>query len=194
MSVINVKHKHIFIHIPKCAGWSMEVLPFIGGRGHASLHQISKQPNFNRKFFKWCFIRNPYDRIASTYFAMGGGTPTEIEVKKKHPTFKQFLMNVQLYLPDTVNFKTKYDGMTQILHILPLDYYIISDNTTMDFIGKYEHLHRDWNTVCDNLNIKHSLPHKNKTKNRKDYFKLYDSEMKDVIETIYKSELEKYYG
>lgn len=38
MSCVNHNYKHIYIHIPKNAGSSIEQRPYVGGDGHLTLH------------------------------------------------------------------------------------------------------------------------------------------------------------
>ena len=67
MSNYNKKLNHIFIHIPKTAGSSMENQPWVGGRGHLRIQAFAEQGLDIEKIFVWCFVRNPYDRLVSAY-------------------------------------------------------------------------------------------------------------------------------
>jgi len=192
MSFINVEYKNMFIHIPKCAGSSMEHLYFVGGNGHINFYNISKESNFNPNFIKWAFIRNPYTRIASAYY----GTKIQTYVQKKmfseSKTFKDFVLNLYKFLPEKIDYKIKYELSKQFYHILPLNYFINHDQYKLDFIGKYENLQEDWKKLTNLLKVDQQLPHLNATKNKKDYMSLYDEEMKKVIKDIYKDDFNYY--
>ena len=49
-----------------------------------------------------------------------------------------------------------------------------SGKIIVDFIGRYENLSEDFQTICDKLKIDASLPHANKSQ-RKTYQQYYDS-------------------
>src|SRR6058998_3689210 len=69
MSVVNHESKVIFIHVPKAAGTPMEEKPFIGGGGHDSILRFkwTLTPEIFSTYFKFGFVRNPWDRLVSTY-------------------------------------------------------------------------------------------------------------------------------
>ena len=67
MSAINDEFKHIFIHNPKVAGSWMEEKDFVGGSAHQSIYGYHKEGVNIEKYFKWMFVRNPYDRLVSSF-------------------------------------------------------------------------------------------------------------------------------
>jgi hypothetical protein len=71
--MISFNKKLIFIHIPKCGGTSMEkfILDNIDDKSIETKHfnidmYKSTYQNIN-SYFKFCIIRNPYDRFLSLY-------------------------------------------------------------------------------------------------------------------------------
>ena len=76
MSICNLENNVIFIHVPKTGGTSMEHNSFIGGGGHRDIRfykrifllTFSGLPAWE-DIFKFGFVRNPYDRLASAYTA-----------------------------------------------------------------------------------------------------------------------------
>ena len=67
MSTLNHQYRHFFVHVPKCAGTSMERMPFVGGQMHMTARQLARlaPPDY----FGWGFVRNPYDRLVACYHA-----------------------------------------------------------------------------------------------------------------------------
>ena len=62
--------KTIFIHIPKTAGISIikSVYGDVTLGGHRSMYFYSRIFNLNKeKYFSFCFVRNPFDRLYSSY-------------------------------------------------------------------------------------------------------------------------------
>jgi len=198
MSNINIKYKNVFVHIPKCAGTSMEKVYFVGGGGHSSLDVCSKDHRFDEDYLKWTFIRNPFDRIASAYFKHFNIPNSKNDIGIKNNSFKEFIINIEKFIPIDYHYSKDhykvYDVKKYAPQILPIDYYILSDNTEMDFIGKVENIQEDWKKLCKLLGVKQvKLPHINKTSNKQKYQKLYDNEMKNVIEKTYKYEIKRFY-
>lgn len=94
------KAKAIFVHIPKCAGISVNKALFdsIGG-GHTTLDQYINifPPALFKSYFKFTFVRNPWDRVVSAYtFLQKGGLNNwdnefyEREIKQ-YDSFKAFV-------------------------------------------------------------------------------------------------------
>ena len=77
-------YKCIFVHIPKNAGISVSYTLF-GNTGGSHRKLIDYERVFGRrivkKYFKFAFIRNPWDRLVSTYFFLINGGLTERDKK-----------------------------------------------------------------------------------------------------------------
>jgi len=98
-------------------------------------------------FFKFSFVRNPWDRILSEY---------RYRNYFHHRSFRDFVLNK---LP-----QPGWDD--QYRHVMP-QYDMLHDregNLLVDFIGRFETLQADFDTVCERLGISDSsLPHRNKS-------------------------------
>jgi hypothetical protein len=88
----------IFIHIPKAAGTSVALTLFEQGSRHVPwFDYYYANPEKFRSYYKFSFIRNPWDRLASTYFFLqrGGMDPQDAAWAeanlKDYPTFESFV-------------------------------------------------------------------------------------------------------
>jgi len=141
-----------------------------------------------KDYFKFAFVRNPYDRLVSCYNdkIFNGRKNEDIILKNNfyvNMPFKEFVKKV-FSIPD----------LRADQHIRS-QYYSLTDekgNLLVDFIGKFENLEKDYKFVCKKIGIKNpkSLPHKNKSKRKNDYRQYYDEEARKIVEKRYKKDLE----
>ncbi len=190
--MIDHDHKFIFVHIPKTAGTSMEVALadawnneqkyFVGKNDHLdvwtthfSIKQILEVHSEAQGYFKFCFVRNTWDRLLSAYmFRHHHHTMTD---KRKYKSLKAFIKN---------------DGRTGNTHTHSQLKFILGDNgkINMNFIGRYENLENDFKTVCDRIGIQRQLPRSHyKSTKREHYSRYYDQETVDLVYKKYKTEI-----
>ena len=187
--MISHNYKYIFIHVPKCAGTSIEkyllnlegikrperlsLLPQniqnqyhldSGIKGHAFHEEFDI--TFREKYFSFTFVRNPFDKVASEY---------NWDPQFKNISFLEFLKTPKNWNIRHVNKQVEF-----------IDKHI-------DFIGRFENLQEDFETVCDIIEIpRQELPHKNKSKH-KHYTEYYDDETKQIVAEQYAKDIE-YFG
>lgn len=180
MSVVNRKNKHIFVHVPKTAGTSMERTPFVGGNGHESARSIRDRLGEEefRSFFSWGFVRNPFDRLVSVFHAIHQhpdqcGVRDEVTVD-----FTKFIQNVP---------------KLSFTHVRSMSYYLCDPEgkVLVDFVGRYETLQQDWDFVCTRLRQAAVLGHKNKTEHD-NFWSYYDEEALQIVSEHYRSDFENF--
>jgi len=203
MSNINHNVKSIFIHIPKCAGSSMEALPWNKGSGHKTLQSFheDKIKNFG-SYYKWCFVRNPWDRAVSAW-------DTCPEVKKGGvDTFKKFVNILYKERHKIQNLPfirwTKRDmpilGLpVQRIHFYPMLPMIkINGQVAVDYIGRFENLKQDWRRITGIFNRWNKLPEHNRRKNRRKkplvppYQQFYTKDLIDKVAEIYREDIKAF--
>ena len=196
--MISHKHKFIFIHIPKCAGTSIEQSLFGKvyvewdqerkiWKQHATASQIREYycENYNN-YYSFTFVRNPWDKIVSDYFWI----QRNLKIKD---SFKNYLILKGKFDDSRLRFppesrRTRYD------HIIPQCDFLLDDKgeAMVKFIGRFESIQGDFDTVCDKIGIpRQQLPHKNKTKH-KHYTEYYDDETRRIIAEKYAKDIEHF--
>ena len=172
----------LFIHIPKCAGVSIE--NFFGWKGlrHETLQPYANENPIEllESCFKFVFVRNPWDRMVSWYFKHSG----ELYEPKTKEGFlswvKQGMPNHWKVVDKTDWRERNWDGSNDALS--SLDFLENDKNIEIDFIGKVETIDEDMKTICEKLNINYNkLSHTNKS-NRNHYREYYDEDAKKIVE------------
>ena len=159
--------KSIFIHIPKAAGSSV-CLSLYGNLagGHTPMDQyrvIFAKQEFN-KYFKFTFVRNPWDRLYSayTFLKTGGLNQDDKEWSAKNlarlQNFEDFVLNwlspTNLY--SYIHFKPQLD-------LLMIPY---TKKMPLNYVGFFENLQSDFEYIKRIVNPDASLKHDNKTQSR----------------------------
>lgn len=176
--------KLVFFHIPKAAGKSLATAIYGKDINHFTYRQVSQQLDL-RDYYTFSFVRNPWDRMVSAYKFLcrgGWGKVDEFWVESRKPylaTYSEFLRYVAHH-------------PREMVHFLPQTYWISDKNSkiTIHFIGKFEHLHRDYEALCSILQIKNALPHMNASQRKKDYRSYYKTTKDiEIIDYLYKSDI-----
>jgi len=181
--------KAIFIHVPKAAGMSISSALFETEVGHLRLrdYQLADEEKFQR-YFKFAFVRNPWDRIVSAYVYLSrGGMPKyryDLAFKKKvmDPcrSFEQFVM-------EWVDEKNIYKHA----HFVP-QYRFVTDkegHVALDFLGRFETLEEDFQEICGRLGIRREIKTVN-VSGHAHYSTYYtNNEMIEKVERIYAKDI-----
>ena len=187
----------IFIWIPKTGGLSIfDALKKHGGRkhlafgrgpferngittyGHISLRHLIAKNYISQKFadnaFKFCFIRNPYDRAVSLW--------AYLRLKNyiiSSWSFKRFCHRlIERRVPEIGLHNTR--GLS---HCNPQVRWI--KGIGLVTIGRFENLQNDFDSIMDELELPHiQLGHRNKSKHG-DYRQYYDTESQQIVRHVY---------
>jgi hypothetical protein len=213
--LISHSHQFIFFHVPKVAGLSIaDALkdyvkepekfkvarpPEKSANGepnpmyemwkslllHAKARDAQKELSSEvfDKYYKFAFVRNPWDwQISMYHFILQDSTNLLYKKVKPMSGFEEFLdwvINTK-----TLNIYPK--GATKLQKDILTDK---EGHLLVDFVGRYETLARDFQSVCQKLNLKTSLPHVHKSKH-KDYRSYYNDETKAIVAEHFKVDIE----
>ena len=182
------KHQCIFIHIPKAAGTSIRsnLGALSKTRDHFGydVYQAYNPIRFEC-YFKFSFVRNPWDRLVSVYeyLRQGGNGKSDSALSEQvrmYGTFNQFANNV-------------LTGQgTQLIKLLrPQVSYLCNPEGELmvDFVGRFESLEADFRHVTRVLKIKGSIEHLNKGTAR-DFREYYDDDTIELVQRTYSADVE----
>lgn len=125
----------LFIHIPKTGGVSIQNS---GAKMQCYGHTLAKDiPDIN-DYFSFTFVRNPYDRLVSTYYFY---LYQYEKIKKKN--LRPIMRQIRSF-GSFASFVEHLDEVSDI-QIIPQSDFITKD---VDFIGAFENLKDDWEFIC----------------------------------------------
>lgn len=188
--IISDEYKFVFLHIPKCAGSSIATdifnnIPDAKRLYRHSNAEYSKKYAGNKwnKYFKFTFVRNPFDRQVSWYFHIVS------HIKKGRTEFIE-PENFEWFIKYQKEQKKNFEGVYYNLFQSQFDF-LGGENLIKDiYIGKFENLQNDWNDICKIIGVKETqLQHKNKT-DHKHYRKYYNDELKEIMNNRFRDDLE----
>lgn len=181
--------KAIFIHIPKCAGISVAKSLFgnLGG-GHNTLEQYSYifPPKELLSYFKFTFVRNPWDRLVSAYHFLKAGGITEADAKFFDEHLSEFY-DFNEFVLEWVNEENIWLGQ----HFRPQVSYLEDKRKKLkpDFIGKFESIEQDYAYICNKLGVAGTLPKTNQS-NRMNFRNYYTPDTIEIVRRVYKKDIE----
>ena len=184
--IISDKKKFVFIHIPKTGGTSIEhsLLKYAnfrqklisyypskyffylinltnknlldngnrwinGFHRHETINFLLRDKKYFNNYYIFAFVRNPYNWFLSLY--------NYIKRSKNH---KEYQVVKNLTLNDFLDYAIEINMPIQ-------SDYISSDKNKIDFVGKIENIHNDFNYISKKLKIRSKLNHKNKSNIKK---------------------------
>ena len=193
----------IFVHIPKCAGTSVELalLPFATSKQCVDLSdgereflwlpgpnllQHSKLERYSHfveidTFFKFVFVRNPWDRAISQI-----GYLRSMVGQSAIPG-KSFKEQVKFYCRSNKQIIGHDLGASQCD-------YIRCAAGNVDFIGRFENLVEDFGFICTRIGIRPTpkLPHLLNSHRRAHYSEYFDTQSRDWIKSRFAEDIEKF--
>lgn len=200
------KSKCIFVHIPKTAGVSVVKSLFgnLAG-GHTKIReykQIYSETEF-KNYFKFTFVRNPWDRLVSAYNFLNTGGMNEQDKNWAENNLKKY-ENFDSFVKGWLNRENIYSYP----HFIPQFEFVCLKGLepVVDFIGYFENLEADFKFVADKLGIQAKLQYLNKTRSekeyytdkivqivvdeKKDYTEYYNDETVQIIADVYREDIE----
>jgi len=193
--MVSHDRRFVFLHIPKTAGTT--VRRALGGflepvrstwLGDDYKHMTAQRvrqlygEQVLERYFKFCFVRNPWERMVSfyAYHRRGQGSSlarSTIRFCQTH-TFAEFVaqhINRDLWQGPQLDWITLEDG-----------------SLAVDFVGRVERLQQDYEVVCERLGIPPvKLPRRNESPHAS-YTTYYDARTRQLVEQAHARDIEAF--
>jgi len=204
---ISRAHKALFVHIPKTGGSSIEKALGMHGNWRVEdrehLFGLIQSPSLKRHaflsnflqhltltdiqkllpewhyYYRFAFVRNPWEKMVSIY----SNTDPNLIMQAQ-------AQGIEL---NNLEFPVFIERIAKIQHIhLLAQYDFIYDKSgkcLVDFVGRFEHLKDDFETLCQTLKRDIQLPHHNASQH-KPYQAYYTEETQAWVAERYQKDIE----
>jgi hypothetical protein len=171
--VISHELRCVFVHIQKTGGSSVRQalnLPQHDPDKHRFAQELRTKcdPQLWQSYFKFAFVRNPWDRMVSWWSMIVRNAQNASEgrqtlngfqrfIVSRAATFEEFLLNCDEEYPDR-------DGSKWIFRN-QIDYIADGEGQLLvDYVGRFERLKEDFALIAGRLNLTQiSIPHLNRS-------------------------------
>lgn len=156
--IISPSHKFMFIHIPKAAGTSVRMFfvdnpavvvdksDRLTGSRHETMvefyERLGRDAKSYKGYYKFCFVRNPWDRIVSAYHYLQINMSN---LKEKFSSFEEFID----LIADENSLTNQYRTMRP-----QVDFFLDKDGQRLvNLVGRYETMEDDLKKIGKRLNL-----------------------------------------
>lgn len=203
--IISHSHKFIFIHVYKTAGTSIrkQLAPYNHANPSSNIiHRLinpkeniytnkyeqhisaaelkSKLPaNIWSNYYKFSFVRNPWDWHVSLYMYMKRTKDVHAQgaIIDKISSFEEY-----------VDWRVNKD-----VHLQKEYVYNMETNTPLvNYIGKLETIQQDFDKICKQVGLPQCTLSKENVSNQKDYRTYYTPTTQSVIAEVYKDDIDTF--
>lgn len=180
----------IFVHIPKSAGISLGFSLYGRKTGdHRTIadYKLCFSQSEFESFFKFTFVRNPWDRLLSAYLYMKDGGRN----KQDHDWSSQFLSPYNSF-DEFVSGWVNEANVRRGLHFRPQYEFLCANGSTpeVDSICYFETIAADYEYVRSIIGTGSELVARNRTANKKkDYRHYYTKRTREIVEYVYRDDI-----
>ena len=185
--------RSIFVHVPKCGGRSIAKALYkdehVGHATHRQYRILFSKEEY-RSYYKFAIVRNPWDRLVSAFHYLkggGNGPDDQLWADENLKPFEDFDTFVREWLPGKKLNSIYWHFMTQT-HFTHTE----SGTNELDFIGHFETLEDDYNTIAKRLGIETRLPALNASKRRTDFRSYYTDNTAEIAAKSYQVDIDAF--
>jgi hypothetical protein len=197
--MISHQHRCIFTHVPKTAGKAVlsafglpmlnrdydgSLQHIVNPYGHERLSRYRGCPEF--RYFKFAFVRNPWDRLVSAFFYLDAGGCNEFDERFR-------ATHLARYGGDFAAFVGDFGQHVGAQHFRPQTDWLCDAAGSLlpDFVGRFEAIDRDFAIVAQRLSVPARLPALNGSVHRP-YREHYDAVAREIVARTYRSDIEAF--
>ena len=146
---------------------------------HFTAQEIQDEmpPDAFDEAFKFTFVRNPWDWQVSNYaYALQTPAHGQHDIIRDLGNFDDYIRyQYDQQAPSQSSFVLSEQGE-------PL----------VDFVGRFETLQKDFQTICDRIGISAALPFLNASKRRNDWRSYYTNETRSLVEELFEADIRRF--
>jgi len=160
--------------------------------GHQRLSKVlARHPQLST-YFKFTFIRNPWDRLVSLYHYFMQLAPGHKWWHPKNAAVQKQVMEFGSFKQMLIELQAGH-ALMQNIHFRPQTWWVCDDQGALlvDYVGRVEMLAESWDHVCNVINFHKPLPRTNTTIHS-DYRYYYDEEMWQRAADIYEDDMRRW--
>lgn len=181
------EHECIFIHITKTAGTSVAKSLFNYLPYHykaTDYRTIYGKKTFDR-YFKFAFVRNPWDRVYSAfrYLKAGGWDEQDKQWAENNLSdFNDFNIFIESWLTR--------QNIEKHIHFMPQHQFVCDrkDKILLDYLAYFETINEDFKKIAKHLNIDTEIGHHNA--NAADsYLNIYNEASMNIVADVYSKDI-----
>lgn len=191
-SLLEDEKRIIYIHIPKAAGNALiKTLFGASATGHDPLRRyLSHNSEKFYSYYKFAVVRNPYDRLVSSFFYLkqGGIGFFDNDFAESYlndiDSFEEFVTR----LGSDDEFR---GAIMSWVHFVPqLDFITLDgSNVAVDRVIKLESIDQEISELCEKLGVPPVKMIKDNMSQRKSYKTYYTPELISIVSSLYKDDL-----
>jgi hypothetical protein len=138
-----------------------------------------------RSYFKFSFVRNPWDLCVSTFYYTKRTFETSPEAAAADPDFA--------YLIARSDFAGYLRALPLFGRHADMSSYLVDDDGELlvDFVGRFERIEEDFAEICRRLQVSATLTHENKG-DRLGYREYYTPETSELVARHYARDIERF--
>ena len=187
--IVNHDRKVIFVSVPKTASTSINIAFDIHAHSspkihHSSIKEILENHPECSSYFKFGFVRNPWDRMVSCYL-------NGVQDLSHRDEWSKGLLEYENFCDFVCHFERSI--WKDWIHFLPLSHFLkIDGEIAVDVIGRFENLVEDFGSIKSKIGLTKGLAHSRKSKRENNYKEYYNDHTRDIIENFYKEDIETF--
>lgn len=210
-NILLAPQKAIFFTVPKVAASSLKSvfaevlqLPVPAGELIEEIHHVNfphvKKYQIPRRYadhFRFCFVRNPWDRLVATYKDKVNYGKGHIYERYDNP-FIQYLRergldHTKMEFADFVAFVAQLPDVDAEGHLRSQHLYTEDEHgrSLVNFVGKMENIGRDFEVIRERLGIRQTVPHLRKNQH-KPYWEYYDDKTAAMVNERFRTDIERF--